>query len=581
MAQTYRDGQNTYILKAIALSAQAGEKQAVYFNNRTQQLLVEPLEKFLARMTSPADKKYSTAQKIELYRRRFNGRQDVYAKRYYNKKAKRDVYSPATTFLNGRPNKHDYLPLTDDVIKEHLKGHIFIGIFPLLPNDMTNFLVIDIDKQNWEEIVCSLVKVCHQNQLPVAIERSQSGNGAHLWFFFDHSITAVLARHLGQAILKKSMAINPNISFKAFDRLFPNQDTMPTGGLGNLIAAPLQYQRMQLGLSIFVNEQFEAYADQWDFLDHLNMVSEDQAQQTVQRLSARDEFRLFELPNEAQPDLLTDKLLDLTQPITAHRRNQLYILKFQLTIPQINALRYAATFSNPQYYQNQKQRLSNWETPQYISLAEQNRDYVILPRGLEDFLRQKLPKFTIHDETSVGEKLQISFDGTLKSDQLLAQQAMLTHEMGVLAARTGFGKTVIAASLIAERAVSTLIIINSRILATQWKKRLEQFLTIKNEPFVEYTKTGRKMKKDVIGSYYSNHKKLSRLVDIATVQSLSRLGDELNSFMSHYGMVIFDEVHHLAAVTNELVMKQVTAKYIYGLSATPYRRDSLDPIIFM
>ena len=553
----------------------------MYLNQRTQQLLVEPLTEFLKKETIPVSNQLNTAQKIALYRQRFNGRQDVYAKRYYNRKAQRDVYSPATTFSNGRPNKHDYLPLTDDVIKEHLKGNIFIGIFPLLQDDLTNLLVIDIDKQNWQEIVSSLVKVCERNGLPIAIERSQSGNGAHLWFFFEHAVTAVLARQLGQAILKKAMAINPNISFEAFDRLFPNQDTMPTGGLGNLIAAPLQYQRMQLGRSLFVNEQFEAYPNQWQFLDQIQTLKEDQVQQVIQKLGARNKFRLFELPTDTQPDLLTDKLLDMTQAITAIRRNELYILKSQLTIPQINALRYAATFKNPQYYKNQQQRRSNWETPQYISLAEQDRQYVILPRGLEEFLRQKLPKLTISDETTSGERLQVHFEGKLRPEQIPAQQALMANDMGVLAARTGFGKTVITANLIAERAVSTLIIVNSRVLAQQWQKRLQQFLTIKNEPFVEYTRTGRKKKKSVIGSYYSNHKKISRLVDVATVQALSRLADDLGEFMSHYGMVIFDEVHHLGAITNELVMKQVTARYIYGLSATPYRRDSLDPIIFM
>jgi len=581
MERSYHDGRGTYILKAVALSAQSGEKQAVYLNQQTQQLLVEPLVDFLKKVPTSNKKQLTTTQKIALYRQRFNGRQDVYAKRYYNKKAQRDVYSPVTTFSNGRPNKHDYLPLTDEVLKERLKGNIFIGIFPLLPDDLTNFLVIDIDKKNWQEIVRSLLKVCQQNKLPVAIERSQSGNGAHLWFFFEHTVTAVLARHLGQSILKKTMAINPNVSFKAFDRLFPNQDTMPTGGLGNLIAAPLQYQRMQLGRSLFVNEQFEAYPDQWQFLEQISTVGEEQAQQVVQKLNTGNRFRLFELPDDEQPDLLTDKLLDATQTITAYRRNQLYILKSQLTTSQINALRYAATFSNPQYYKNQKQRLSNWETPQYISLAEQDRQYVILPRGLEAFLQQKLPKLIVNDETTTGERLQVSFNGDLRADQIPAQQAMLDHDMGVLAARTGFGKTVIAASLIAKRSVSTLIIVNSRVLAQQWQQRLQQFLTIKNEPFVEYTKTGRKKKKSVIGSYYGNQKKVSRLVDVATVQALSRLGEALPEFMSHYGMVIFDEVHHLAAVTNELVMKQVTAKYIYGLSATPYRRDSLDPIIFM
>ncbi|BDZ29602.1 hypothetical protein RA086_00340 [Lactiplantibacillus sp. WILCCON 0030] len=248
MGNSWHGPHSRDILKAIATDAESGERQAVYFDQVRQQLMIEPLAKFQQRtLTNHRPKiQLTTAEKLALYRRRFTGRQDVYAKRYFNKQAQRDVYSPVTSFINGRPNKDDPQPLTDAVIKAHLKGQIFIGIYPLLKNETTNFLVIDVDKHNWQEIMTSLVQVCKQLKLPTAVEKSQSGHGGHLWFFFEQAITATVARRLGQAVLKRAMAINPDISFKAFDRLFPNQDTLPAGGYGNLIAAPLQYERMQL-----------------------------------------------------------------------------------------------------------------------------------------------------------------------------------------------------------------------------------------------------------------------------------------------------------------------------------------------
>jgi len=247
---------NRYCVRAIATDRLTGEKEAVYIVCQTQEIMVESLGSFAQRIAlvdTPAEKSgLSSQQKIKLYRARFNGRSDIYAKRYFNKKAKRDVYSPATSFIDGRPNRNDFLPLTDEVVKKHLQGKIFIGIYPLLKDDTTNFLVIDIDKNNWQEITKSIVKVCHQVEAPIAIERSQSGNGSHLWIFFSYKISAELARQLGQAILKRAMAINTDISFAAFDRLFPSQDHLTKKGFGNLIAAPLQYQRVRLGHSLFI-----------------------------------------------------------------------------------------------------------------------------------------------------------------------------------------------------------------------------------------------------------------------------------------------------------------------------------------
>ncbi|WP_125765311.1 TOTE conflict system archaeo-eukaryotic primase domain-containing protein [Levilactobacillus mulengensis] len=585
MDWSYQDtAGNQYRLKAIATNRLTGEKEAVYIDCQTQEIMVDSLssfEQWVDLVDSPTKETRLTVQeKIKLYRTRFNGRSDIYAKRYYNKKAQRDVYSPATGFIDGRPNRDDLLPLTDEVVKEHLQGKIFIGIYPLLRDDTCNFLVIDIDKHNWKEITKSLSKVCRQFEIPIAVERSQSGNGAHLWVFFAHKMAAELARQFGQAILKRAMAINTSISFSAFDRLFPSQNHLTQKGFGNLIAAPLQYQRMKLGNSLFIDEDFKPYKNQWEFLAQIKLMDERRVKEAIGKLEEGNTFRLFQQLDTYEPDLLKDDLLTIKTGIKIIRSDQLYIDMADLNSRQINALRWAATFDNPDFYKKQKQRLSTWDTPRYVSLASHQGKYLVLPRGVEWFLAARLPQPNFIDKTESGSSLHVQFTGELRSEQLTAQEALLKQRMGVLAARTGFGKTVIAASMIAEKAVSTLVIVNNRELANQWQKQLLHFLEITDEPWVELTKTGRKKKKSIIGTYFSGHKSVSRLVDVATVQTLSRMKN-LPEFLQHYGMVIIDEVHHLAAVTFDDVIKQSPARYVYGLSATPYRRDGWDPIIFM
>ncbi|WP_432374865.1 TOTE conflict system archaeo-eukaryotic primase domain-containing protein [Lactiplantibacillus pentosus] len=256
-----------FTFKTIAIDRKTGNKCAVYIDQQSHEMMVTPLADFQSLLSAPASSggasgHWSEEEKLSIFRSLFKGRDDVYAKRYFNKRAGRYVYSPATRFKDGRPMRDKTLPLTDNVIKDHLNGKQFIGVYPLLKDDTTNFLVIDIDKSNWQMIIKSLKKVASQQGVPVFIECSQSGNGGHLWVFFEHTLTAKLARQLGQQLLERAMAINPEISFAAFDRLFPNQDTMPSGGYGNLIAAPLQLERLRQGRSAFIDENFKPYRDQ-------------------------------------------------------------------------------------------------------------------------------------------------------------------------------------------------------------------------------------------------------------------------------------------------------------------------------
>lgn len=241
-------------------------------------------------------------------------------------------------------------------------------------------------------------------------------------------------------------------------------------------------------------------------------------------------------------------------------------------------LEWLASFRNPQFYEAQARRIPVRNIPRIISLFKESHKYLIIPRGLEDPLREIVRKIVWVDKFKKGYPLNETFNGKLKPDQDPAFSAMMAKSMSILSARTGFGKTVIAARMIAERAVSTLILVKNKTLALQWQKKLSQFLTIEDQPVIEeFTKTGRKKRKQQIGTYYGNKKNPSGLVDVATVQSISSLNsDQLGSFLNHYGMIISDEVHHDAAYTYDEVIR-----YIYGLSATPYRGDGQEPIILM
>lgn len=583
MAQEYVDAHGIrYKLLTVGISDELDEKQAVYEVVGKNEVKIESINKFNSRfrnVNNSTKSQLSTHEKIKLYKSRFKARTDIYAKRYFNKKLQKFIYSPVTTFTNGMPDRNNHLPLTNEVIKEHLKGEKFIGLYPLLLDNKTNFLVIDIDKKNWKTIVTSICSVSKKYGLKPSVEKSQSGNGGHIWYFFEVPIKAKLARNLGKELLKATMAVNPDISFEAFDRLFPNQDELPDGGFGNLIAAPLQFERMKQGNSVFIDSEFNPFENQWDFLEQVETLSEQDVVNAINNLLNEYKFQLYSSKKEDN-ELIKDETYNFKNEITVIRSNQLYFPIDELTNKQIMVLRWGASFYNPEYFLKQKQRFSTWDTPQYISLAHKYEHYIGLPRGLETNLVDKISNIKILDRTVKGQTIGAKFIGSLRENQKHALVSLMQNNMGVLAARTGFGKTVISASLIAQRNCSTLIIVNNKNLGDQWFKRLNEFLQVSGEPLKEYTPTGRKKKKHKIGTIYGGKKSVSNLIDIATVQTLSKMKN-IDDFLDNYGMVIIDEVHHVAAVTFDQVVMHSKAKYIYGLSATPYRRDKYDPIIFM
>ncbi|MDR3190773.1 MAG: DEAD/DEAH box helicase [Lactobacillaceae bacterium] len=498
---------------------------------------------------------------VELYKSVFKARNDVYASRWFNKELQKWVYSPAKDYNTG-----DILPINDYVIKQHLLGKKFIGFYPMGADNRTMFLVLDFDKQNWRDIVPAIRAVLAEIQLQSNVEISQSGEGAHVWFFFVNPVLAVHARQLGQLILQRAMQMNPHIRFDAFDRMIPHQDVLPQKGFGNLIAAPLNGQRVDLGRSVFIDENFVPFKNQWLYINRIVKIYDSQMFDVIQKLQVEIEQVMLALPTEQ-----VELEVEINRNLTIKLDN--------ISDLAVQQLRNLAVFNNPEYFKLIKSRRSVYKTPRYLSFSEFGENELILPRGLFRRIRNDYMLSKVTDARNTGRPLEVSFNGQLYPEQLDALEGMLEADDGVVVARTGFGKTVVAAALIAERKVSTLIVVPKNDLGNQWHRELERFLSIDSSAKPSFTKTGRPRKIDSkIGQYLGQKKIITELVDIVTIQSLEKMTTR-TEFLSKYGMVIFDEVHHTAAYTYDQVVGSVAAKYMYGMTATFERADGLTPLI--
>lgn len=535
-------------------------------------------------LTKQAKNHLSTLQKIELFYQYFRGREDVYATKWISKNG-RTGYSPHgdgewIMGENGKLKKeiHTYYPYTLKTIEQHIRGEHpdfkhGAGIYPLLPDDTTYLIVMDFDTQKATEEVQAIIQTCHQFNIDYLLERSQSGAGIHVWCFFENAIPASIARKFANNIIQHAMQLNSAINFDSFDRIIPMQDTLPKNGFGNLIALPLRQEKALEGKTVFLNDDLGQVENMWESLAKVKRYSEEEIQDFIKNISAETPISLYHSSNSREK-------IDLPNSVKIIHGGELKVNKNSLSRKQQVALAQQVTFHNPKFYLLQNMRSPTWDTPQFITAAQEDSDYLYLPRGILGKVLHNHPEIILQENISDGYKINVSFKGKLKPNQQRALQQVLNHEMGVISAPTGFGKTVLAAKLIAERQVSTLIIVHSKVLAQQWKERLDQFLVIKDEPYKEYTPTGRVRKKDTIGEIYGSKNKQSRLVDIVLFQTLS-YRDDLDDFFTHYGQVIVDEAHHLAASSYEEVIKKANSRYLHGLTATPERKDGLHPLMFM
>ena len=529
--------------------------------------------------------------KIALFRSLFRGREDVYPKRFESLKTGKTGYQPVCrNAWVEKPELREFLPVTDDVVRNHLLGmdpqdrfgrDFTIGVYPMLPDETCWFLAADFDKASWQEDGKAFLETCKLFDVPAALERSRSGNGGHIWIFFSEPVPAALARKMGVFLLTQTMERRPEIGLDSYDRFFPSQDTLPRGGFGNLIALPLQKKPREHGNSLFLDESFVPYHDQWAFLSALRRMTRQEAETVVGKAEKQDDFLGIRLPvtdeNDDQPWAAPPSRRHKAAPIIGPLPeridlvlgNQIYVPKADLTPSLRNRLIRLAAFQNPEFYQAQAMRLSTFGKPRIISCCEDFPKHLGLPRGcldeLLDLFRSLKVKVALTDQRFTGTPVELQFHGVLRSEQQQSADALLQYETGVLSASTAFGKTVVAAYLIAQRKVNTLVVVHRRQLLDQWTEALSQFLGLAPKE---------------IGQIGGGKRKPTEKIDVAMVQSLSRKG-VVNDIVGKYGHLIVDECHHISAVSFEQVVRQSKARYLTGLSATVVRKDGHHPIIFM
>jgi superfamily II DNA or RNA helicase len=547
-------------------------------------------EKAVPYVSSPSGA-LSPGEKVKIFRRLFHGRDDVYPVRWESQQSGKAGYSPvcANEWRRGVCEKprikcgecqHSlYVPVTDHVITRHLKGEITAGVYPLLVGDRCYFLAIDLDDDDWREDARAVMQTCHLNSLPAALEISRSGNGAHLWLFFANATPARDARRLGTALISATCARTRQLKLTSYDRLFPNQDTMPKGGFGNLIALPLQKHPRELGRSVFVDVNLQPFPDQWAFLENIKPLHQDQIEGALTKLVGDRhplDIAYAEVPDEnadtpwirvAKPDIrLSDAM---PKAVCATIANQLYIEKAGVPQSLMNRLIRLAAFQNPEFYKAQAMRMSTWNIARIIGRAEDRQKHLALPRGclgdVKSLLMANKIDLRLDEARSLGKPLHASFSGVLRPDQQDTLTAVVQHDFGMLVAPTAFGKTVTAAAVIAYRKVSTLVLVHRAELMRQWQERLGSFLELDGQK---------------IGVIGAGKKKPTGMLDIAVIQSLTRR-DDLPELLSQYGQIIIDEAHHLSAQSFEATLNEASSRYVLGLSATPVRSNGHHPIIFM
>lgn len=544
----------------------------------------------------------SQDEKIRLFRSLFRGREDVFPRRFENSKTGKSGYAPVcrnewAAGICQKPkiscaecNFRAFVPVSDEIIRNHLRGNdpqeyavknFTVGVYPLLTDETCWFLAVDFDKSTWMEDAKAFLETCAGYQVPAVLERSRSGNGGHIWIFFEAPIQATTARKLGSLLLTKTMSLRPEIGMDSYDRLFPSQDTMPKGGFGNLIALPLQKKPRERDNSVFVDQDFNPYPDQWSFLSSVQKMTQTEVERILGSHPDESEITgvrsvvLDETENEpwklspsrkTKEPVITGPLPDRISIVIG---NQIFVDKENLPASLRNRLIRLAAFQNPEFYKAQAMHLSTFGKPRIISCCEEFPKHLALPRGCLDDLTSLLGELKIRaeikDERVIGQSVSLSFQGLLRPEQQLAADQLLQHDIGVLSASTAFGKTVIGAWMIAQRQVNTLVIVHRRQLMDQWVESLQSFLGLA---------------KKEIGQIGGGKLKPNGMIDVAMIQSLSDKG-VVKDLVGNYGQVIVDECHHISAASFEQVIRQAKARFIIGLSATVTRQDGHHPIIFM
>ena len=513
------------------------------------------------------DARSSSVEKIALFRALFAGRDDVYALRWDNARTGKAGWSPAVVGgpANAKRPDREYLPLTDAVIERHLSGRTHVGLYPLLPDDSCRLLVSDFDGPSWPLDARAYQDAARELGIEAAIERSRSGDGAHVWILFTGPVPASVARRIGAHLLREAMTIRAELDLASYDRLFPAQDFMPKGSFGNLIALPLQGQCRRTGTTVFLDDALGPFDDQWAFLSSLQRVTS-----TVACSMAEQLHEVAAGPME--PAYRRPFLGDAPKPpasIHAVAGAMLAIDRIGLPPALVSSFKHLASLHNPDYYEKERLRFSTWNTPRLIRCYEETVDELLLPRGLREaatgLAREAGSRLEVRETPSTAPAIDVRLSATLDTDQQAAFGGLRDHDLGVLVAPPGTGKTVVGCAVIAHRATATLILVDRQPLLDQWRQRLQDHLGLNRRQ---------------VGAIRGGSGRLKGIVDVAMVQSLARR-DDLRELTSGYGLVVVDECHHVPAVTFERVVRQIVAPAWLGLTATPYRRDGLEGLITM
>lgn len=551
----------------------------------------------------------------------FWGRTDVYSRRTVKKSTGEvNYYTQCYNFWkNGCPRrtgsrikcrdcqKQSYKELKKEQIIDHLRGYSedatdVIGVFPLLPDDTCRFIVFDFDNHEknaekndfanaddlWKDEFDSLRKICEINGIDALAERSRSGRGAHLWIFFQKPIEAGLARKFGNALLMKGAESVNLKSFHFYDRMLPMQDHLPEGGVGNLIALPLQGRALKEGNSAFIDEHWNAYPDQWKILLNKKKLSKEFIEDKIKEWSEGNSYSagckdIFESGSEKPWDKTKYfQKEDVDGALHMVLSNGIYVDTVNLQPRIQNQIRRMAAFRNPVFYKNQAMGLANFENYRFIYLGSDEGGFIKVPRGIFENITGECEKsgikYEAEDKRCKGHPIHVEFIGELKEPQIPAVEKLLQNDNGILNAATAFGKTAVCCNIIAKKQVSTLILIQSSALLEQWKEALEKFLYI-DEELPEYeTPSGRKRKrKSVIGKLQGAHDSTAGIIDIAMAGSVCKNG-EYHKRLKEYGLILVDECHHAASDTIVDILQEANAKYVYGVTATPFRGDGLEKI---
>jgi hypothetical protein len=559
---------------------------------RAQAAAVQPLLGQPALLGVPQ----SSQEKIDLFLKLFRAREDVFPKRWENAKTGKQGYSPvcANEWVKPICRKPQvrcaecvhkkFSPLDGRAVESHLRGGATIGTYAIREDDTCVFLACDFDEASWQADAAAYRDTGRTLGLEVAVERSRSGNGAHAWIFFDAPILARLARSLGTLLLAQCSEKNPRLSLESYDRFFPSQDYLPKGGFGNLIALPLQKLPREAGNSCFLDENFHPFEDQWTYLANLRplsrrdldlILSQYMPKASWQRVDAFDD-KAWAIDNSILEKTSSAPALEKVQDESTLTGAEVEIICGpMLGVPLDNLpgriiarLKKTASFANPDFYKLQRMRMQTYPHPRFIFSGELRTDRIFLPRGVLDetvkILSAAGAKVIIRDERIAKKKIDVTFSGALSGAQVEAVKAMRKSDFGILLAPPGAGKTVMGCALIAERKVSTLVLVHRQPLLEQWQERITSFLGVPRKE---------------IGRLSGAKKKMTGRVDLAMLQSLTRLED-LTEIAQVYSQVIIDECHHIPAASFEAILKQLPARYIVGLTATPYRKDGLEKILF-